>query len=108
MILFLLPLAGLGAVFATGAGGPTVMSLAGVVGVIYTLAVTVVFTTPGHDLPGGGVQLRRHGASAARSRRRLDPGLPSTPAEARGGFGPTAWAGPKPRSRHTDWTARRS
>ena len=47
MILFLLPLAGLGAVFATGAGGPTVMSLAGVVGVIYTLAVTVVFTTLG-------------------------------------------------------------
>lgn len=42
-----LPLAGLGAVFATGAGGPTVMSLAGVVGVIYTLAVTVVFTTLG-------------------------------------------------------------
>ena len=47
MILFLLPLAGLGAVFATGAGGPAVMSLAGVAGVIYTLAVTVVFTTLG-------------------------------------------------------------
>lgn len=47
MVLFLLPLAGLVAVFAAGAGGSTGMAVAGVVGVVYAFAVTLVFTTLG-------------------------------------------------------------
>lgn len=47
MVLFLLPLAGPGAVLVSGVGGPTAMAVAGAVGVVYTLAVTVVFTTLG-------------------------------------------------------------
>jgi hypothetical protein len=47
MLLFLLPLAGFGALLATGAGGPTAISVAGVISLLYALAVTVVFTTLG-------------------------------------------------------------
>ncbi len=47
MLLFLLPLAGFGALLATGAGGPTAISVAGVIGLLYALAVAVIFTTLG-------------------------------------------------------------
>lgn len=43
LFLFLLPLFGLGALLASGAGGPTAASALGVIVLVYTLAVTLVF-----------------------------------------------------------------